>query len=124
MLVANQTFIDAHGPTVSALLKGHAASVDWLNSHSKADAATSINAKLVADSGASLDNTELTRALGQVTFSLDPVASTFALLQSHAVKLGLTKSADLHGIFDLTALNTLLTAAKKPAISPDGLGVK
>ncbi|MHA7985966.1 ABC transporter substrate-binding protein [Rathayibacter sp. CAU 1779] len=124
VLVANQSFIDAHGKTVDALIKGHQASVGWLNTHSKSEVADAINAKLKADSGAGLDDAELQRALGQVTFGLDPIASTFPELQNHAVKLGLSKSTDLHGIFDLRSVNARLEAAKKAAISSAGLGVK
>ncbi|QDZ16747.1 ABC transporter substrate-binding protein [Humibacter ginsenosidimutans] len=123
VLVADQSFIDAHGTTIDALVKGHAASIAWLGAHSAAEAATAINARLTKDSGKGLETAVIERALTQVTFSLDPVASTFPELQRHAVKLGLSKSADLHGIFDLRAANALLKAAGKPTVSAGGLGV-
>jgi NitT/TauT family transport system substrate-binding protein len=40
----------------------------------------------------------------------------------HGVEVGVTKKADLKGIYDLAILNRLLTAAGKPEVDDAGLG--
>ena len=75
---------------------------------------------LKADTGKSLSPAIIDRALGNVTFSNDPVASAYPTLLSHAVAVGTGKSGSITGLFDLTALNALRAKAGLSAISASG----
>ncbi|WP_241976363.1 ABC transporter substrate-binding protein [Cryobacterium algoricola] len=123
VLLVRKAFLTEHPDTVQALVAGNAASVDWLTKN-PADAATVINKKLTADSGKALSDTVITRALTKVTFSTDPLASTFAVSLKNGVTAGTTKTGDLTSLFDLTALNKVRTAAGEPPVSAAGLGAE
>ena len=63
------------------------------------------------------------RSLKNIVFTVDPLAGTYKKLLQDGVDAGTTKQADINGIFDLTALNSVLSespAGKK--ISAAGLG--
>jgi len=53
----------------------------------------------------------------EITFTLDPDVASLTTDSQQAVSLGLLKPVSLSGIFDLTPLNTLLTAAGQPNVS-------
>jgi len=123
VLLVRKDFLTEHPDTVQALVAGNAASVDWLEKN-PADAATAINARLTADSGKGLSDAVIARALTRVTFSTDPTASTFPVSLAAGVTAGTTKTGDLTGLFDLTALNTVRAAAGQPPVSAAGLGAQ
>ena len=106
VLVVSQQFLSAHPATVAALVKGNADAIAWLNAN-KAKAADVLNAKLKADTGKALAPAVLDRALGNVTFSADPVATAYPTLVSHAVAVGTGSSGSISGLLDLSALNAL-----------------
>jgi NitT/TauT family transport system substrate-binding protein len=105
---------------VSALLRGHARSVDWLNTAPTADKAAVINAALQESAGAALPEDVLARSLANITFTLDPLAGSYPRLLADGVAAGTTKQADITGLFDLRALNGVTESAAK--ISAAGLG--
>jgi NitT/TauT family transport system substrate-binding protein len=105
ILIVNQKFAAEHPDTVKALLKGHAKSVDWLNSASGAEKASVINAALKEAAGAELKADVIDRSLKNIVFTVDPLAGTYQKLLADGVTAGTTKQADINGIFDLTALN-------------------
>ncbi|MEV4989032.1 ABC transporter substrate-binding protein [Pseudarthrobacter sp. LMD1-1-1.1] len=118
ILIVNQKFAADHPDTVKALLKGHAKSVEWLNSASAGDKATVINAALKEAAGAELKADVIDRSLKNIVFTVDPLAGTYQKLLADGVTAGTTKQADINGIFDLRALNSVSTG-KTPAA---GLG--
>jgi len=120
-LLVGTEFLDKHPQTVKALLTGHAASVDWLNAHPDKAGAV-INAKLTKDTGKPLSDPVIERALGNVTFTTDPIAGAFPVLLKAGVKAGTAKTGELHGLFDLTLLNAVLTKSGQPPVSASGLG--
>ena len=123
VLIVNKSFLEAHPQTVQALLKGNAGSVEWLNVH-KAEAAAVINAGLKVAAGKPLARDVIERSLTELAFSTDPLASTFPQLLEHGVAAGVTKQADITGIFDLKPLNTVLRAAGQKPVSAAGLGTE
>ena len=123
VLVVRTDYLKAHPGTVKALVAGHAKSVDWLTAH-PGQAASVINAKLTADTGKPLSDAVIARALGKVAFTTDPLASTFPTLLKAGVKVGTAKSGDLHGLFDLSALNALRAASGATPVSAAGLGTE
>jgi len=107
ILIVNQKFAADHPDTVKALLKGHVKSVQWLNSASAAEKATVINAALKEAAGAELKADVIDRSLKNIVFTVDPLAGTYEKLLSDGVTAGTTKQADINGIFDLRALNSV-----------------
>ncbi|MDE8588230.1 ABC transporter substrate-binding protein [Arthrobacter sp. NQ4] len=107
ILIVNQKFAADHPDTVKALLKGHAKSVEWLNSASAGDKATVINAALKEAAGAELKADVIDRSLKNIVFTVDPLAGTYQKLLADGVTAGTTKQADINGIFDLRALNSV-----------------
>ncbi|WP_113716046.1 ABC transporter substrate-binding protein [Arthrobacter dokdonensis] len=123
VLVVNKSFLDAHPQTVEALLKGHVDSIQWLGKH-RPQAAAVVNAGLAKTAGKPLAQNVIDRSLTELTFSADPLAATFPKLLQHGVAAGVTKQADLSGIFDLEPLNQVLKAAGQNPVSAAGLGTE
>ena len=119
VLVVSQQFLSAHPATVAALVKGNADAIAWLNAH-KPEAAAVLNAKLKADTGKSLAPAVIGRALGNVTYSSDPVASAYPTLLAHAVSVGTGTTGSISGLLDLSALNALRAKAGLPSIPATG----
>jgi NitT/TauT family transport system substrate-binding protein len=119
ILIVNKKFAAEHPDTVKALLKGHTESVKWLNSTAADEKSTVINAALKEASGAELKPDVIERSLKNIVFTVDPLAGTYKKLLEDGVKAGTTKQADISGIFDLTALNSLTGSDK---VSAAGLG--
>ncbi|GAB2740604.1 ABC transporter substrate-binding protein [Arthrobacter bambusae] len=107
ILIVSKKFAADHPQTVTALLQGHEASVNWLNTASAADKAAAINAALKATAGSTLPADVIDRSLKNITFTVDPLAGTYKKLLQDGVDAGITKPADINGIFDLRALNSV-----------------
>lgn len=122
VLIVNQKFAAEHPETVEALLQGHAKSVAWLNNAAATDKAAVINEALKESAGAALPANVLERALGNITFTLDPLAAAYPRLLEDGVAAGTTKQADLNGLFDLRALNGVIAGSGADPGSAAGLG--
>jgi NitT/TauT family transport system substrate-binding protein len=107
ILIVNQKFAVEHPDTVKALLKGHVKSVEWLNGAAAGEKASVINAALKEAAGAELKADVIDRSLQNIVFTVDPLAGTYQKLLADGVTAGTTKQADINGIFDLTALNSV-----------------
>lgn len=107
ILIVNRKFAADHPDTVKALLKGHVKSVEWLNQASATEKATVINAALKDAAGAELKADVIDRSLKNIVFTVDPLAGTYQKLLADGVTAGTTKQADINGIFDLRALNSV-----------------
>jgi NitT/TauT family transport system substrate-binding protein len=105
ILIVNKKFAAEHPETVKALLKGHVESVNWLNSATPEEKASTINAVLKDTAGKPLPANVIDRALKNITFTTDPLAGTYKKLLQDGVDAGTTKAAHINGIFDLRALN-------------------
>jgi NitT/TauT family transport system substrate-binding protein len=119
ILIVNKKFAAQHPGTVEALLKGHVAAVQWLNDTPAAEKASVINAALKQDAGKALSQDVIDRSLQNIVFTVDPLAGTYEKLLQDGVDAGTTKQADLNGLFDLRALNSVA----KNKTSAAGLGL-
>jgi NitT/TauT family transport system substrate-binding protein len=119
ILIVNKKFAAQHPETVKALLKGHVAAVQWLNDTPAAEKASVINAALKQDAGKALSRDVIDRSLQNIVFTVDPLAGTYEQLLQDGVDAGTTKQADLNGLFDLRALNSVA----KNKTSAAGLGL-
>ncbi|MDJ0378721.1 ABC transporter substrate-binding protein [Cryobacterium sp. PH31-L1] len=123
VLLVRKAFLEEHPDTVSALLEGHVTAMDWLTQN-PAEAGAAINAKLKTDTGKALADDVLARALTEVTFNVDPLASTFPVSLAEAVTAGLAKDGDLNGLFNVALLNAVLVKNAEEPVSADGLGTE
>jgi NitT/TauT family transport system substrate-binding protein len=121
-LVVSTTFLAAHPDTVKALIDGQIAANQWITAD-PADAQKLVNDQLKQLTGKSLTGAEVQRAFSEQTVTDDPLAASLQTSMDHAVDTGLLKKTDLHGIFDLTLLNTELAKDGRPAVSDAGLSV-
>jgi NitT/TauT family transport system substrate-binding protein len=118
ILIVNKKFAAEHPQTVEALLKGHVEAVKWLNDTPSAEKAAVVNAALKQDAGKALAQNVIDRSLKNIVFTVDPLAGAFKKLLQDGVDAGTTKQADLNGLFDLRALNSVATEKSTAA----GLG--
>ncbi|MFE4836883.1 ABC transporter substrate-binding protein [Arthrobacter sp. NPDC056691] len=109
ILIVNRKFAAEHPQTVEALLKGHVEAVKWLNDTPAAEKAAVVNAALKQDAGKALAQNVIDRSLKNIVFTVDPLAGAYKKLLQDGVDAGTTKQADLNGLFDLRALNTVAT---------------
>lgn len=123
VLLVRADFLAEHPETVRALVAGHAASVAWLAENADA-AADVINARLTADAGKGLSDAVIDRALEHVEFTVDPHADTFEQLLEDGVDAGTSKTGDIDGLFDLSALNAVLDESGEEPVSAAGLGTE
>ena len=75
------------------------------------DAATaqaSVNANIEEVSGEAIPEEVITASWENLTFTLDPIASSLEESKNDAVAVGLLEEVDLEGIYDLTLLNEVL----------------
>jgi NitT/TauT family transport system substrate-binding protein len=76
------------------------------------------NAAINRITGKPLAGKVIARAWGNLTFTVDPVASSLHESASDAQALGLLpKTADLTGIYDLSILNEILLAAGEEEVA-------
>ncbi|CAN7460510.1 ABC transporter substrate-binding protein [Arthrobacter sp. LjRoot78] len=122
ILIVSKKFAADHPDTVTALLKGHAESVAWLNDTPAAEKAAVLNTALKESGGAELPADVIERSLKNIVFTVDPLAGAYKKLLQDGVDAGTTKQADISGIFDLTALNSVTAETGGSKVSAAGLG--
>jgi NitT/TauT family transport system substrate-binding protein len=121
VLVVRNDFLQQHPQTVEALLRGEQKSVDFASAQ-QAQAKTVTNDAIKKITNSSLSPTVLDRSFTELSFGLDPLASTFPQLAKDSVTAGVTpKETSLAGFVDVTPLNDVLTAAGKPTVDAAGL---
>ena len=121
VLLVRTDFLTQHPETVQALVRGELKAVDFINNNS-GEAKGLVNDSILKSTGKNLAQQVLDRAWADITATTDPVASTFEQLAKDSVTAGVTEQeTDLHGLFDLSALNAALQAAGKPAVDAAGL---
>jgi NitT/TauT family transport system substrate-binding protein len=116
LLMVTQTFLAAHPAVVTDLLKANLQALSLIKS-SPAAAETAADAEYAALSGKSLKASLVADSFKEITFTDDPDATSLATDAKEAVSLGLLDPVNLSGIFDLTPLNALLSAAGQSAVS-------
>ena len=116
VLMVTQSFLSAHPDIVSDLLKANLDALNYIKS-SPDKAEQVANDELAAYTGKPLSPAVLDPAFKEITFTADPDAASLTQDAQQATAVGLLKSVDLKGIFDLTPLNSLLSAAEQPTVS-------
>jgi NitT/TauT family transport system substrate-binding protein len=116
VLMVTQSFLAAHPDIVNDLLKANLDALNYIKS-SPGQAEQVANDELAAYTGKPLSSKVLDPAFREITFTADPDAASLTQDAQQATAVGLLKPVDLKGIFDLTPLNSLLSAAEQPTVS-------
>ena len=115
-LMVRTAFLKDHPDVVQHLLEGQVAAVDFMNAN-PAEAKTLTNQGIQKIAGKALAQSVIDAAWSNMTFTVDPIASSLRTGADHAKAVGLLDAGTkLDGIYDLTLLNKALTAAHKPAV--------
>ncbi|MEU3462109.1 aliphatic sulfonate ABC transporter substrate-binding protein [Streptomyces sp. NPDC006733] len=120
-VIVSQKFLAAHPDVVEAVLRGSVNTNAWITANPD-QAKAAANAQLKKDTQKALPAEVLDPAWTSIQVIDDPLAKSLTSEADHAVKAGLLKKPDLAGIYDLTLLNKVLTAAGKPTVDAAGLG--
>jgi sulfonate transport system substrate-binding protein len=116
VLMVTQSFLNAHPAVVADLLKANVDALNYIKSN-PAQAQADANDELAAYTGKPLSSKVIGPAFKEITFTDNPDATSLTQDAQQATSVGLLKSVNLNGIFDLTPLNSILTAADQPTVS-------
>jgi sulfonate transport system substrate-binding protein len=115
-LIVNTSFLQAHPDIVKKLIQGELAATDYVIGNAAA-AQSTVSNEITRITGSSMSPDVLATAWGNLTFTLDPIASSLQKSADDAKGLGFLETSDLKGIYDLTLLNQVLSEADKPTIT-------
>jgi len=116
LLMVTQSFLSAHPAIVADLLKANLQALDLIKSN-PTQAEADADAEYASYTGKAIKSSLVAASFAQIDFTADPDESSIATDASQAVSLGLLKEpVSLSGLYDLTALNTLLSAAGQSTV--------
>ncbi len=115
-LIVATTFLKAHPDVVKRLLQGHVEANAYVNDH-PAEAQATVEKAIADIAHAKLPEGTLAAAWENLTFTVDPIASSLTVSAEHAEQLGLLQNAKLDGIYDLTLLNEVLREHGDPQVA-------
>ncbi len=116
LLVVAQSFLSAHPALVADLVKAQIQANEFIQSDPAA-AEADANAELAAYTGKALKASIVAASFAEITFTDNPDASSLMADAAEATSLGLLKTVNLSGIFDLGPLNAALAAAGQAQVS-------
>ena len=106
-LIVRTAFLEEHPDVVKGIIEGLAAAIDLIESDPD-EAKTLTNEGIEAITDKPLAQEVLDAAWENLTFTLDPIASSLAQSAEDAEDVGLLDPVELDGIYDLTLLNEVL----------------
>ena len=117
-LIVRTDYLAAHADIIQALLAGHIDATDFVNGN-PAEAQALVNHGIEKVTGSTIADDVLSAAWENLEFTVDPIASSLTTSAQHAEQVGLLEPLDLTGIYDLSALNQLLTTAGKEPVADE-----
>ncbi len=114
-LVVATKFLKAHPDVVTDLINGEDQAIKFIASN-PADAQKAANDDITKISGKPLKDAVVSAAFANMSFTLDPIASSLQTSANNAKNVGLLDSANVDGIYDLTQLNQYLQSIGQPAV--------
>lgn len=114
-LVVATSFLTAHPDVVQHLIEGEFAAISHINADPAA-AQQATNDEIEKITQKRIKDKVLAAAWANLTFTIDPIASSLKQSAANATGVGLLDPADLTGIYDLTLLNKVLTAKSLPTL--------
>ncbi|HSO94609.1 MAG TPA: ABC transporter substrate-binding protein [Acidimicrobiia bacterium] len=115
-LLVRTDFLQAHPDVVQSLLTGQVDAVHLIATN-PTRAEQLVGQGIVHATGKSLAPSIIAASFQSITFTNDPIASSLQTTADNAKKLGLLKSANLKGLYDLRLLNKVLKARQQPVIA-------
>jgi len=115
-LIVRTEFLEANPEVVAAILRGLVSAVDSIE-QDPADAQQVVNDSIESLTGSSLAPEVMTGAWANLTFTLDPLASSLRQSAANAEAVGLLEPVDLDGIYALEALNEILASLGRVEVS-------
>jgi NitT/TauT family transport system substrate-binding protein len=115
-LIVRTEFLNQHPDVVKRLIQGQVAATDYVN-NSPAEAQAAVVTAINQITGTTTSPTVLASAWANLTFTVDPIASSLQKSADEAHALGFIDTATLTGIYDLTLLNQVLGDAGRPPIA-------
>ena len=115
-LIVATAFLDKHPDVVKELIKGEADAIDYLSTNAT-EAQTVVNDAITKITGKGLKPEVITASFKNLTFTLDPIASSLSKSATDAKDVGLLDSTDIKDIYSLNLLNEVLKDAGKPAVT-------
>jgi NitT/TauT family transport system substrate-binding protein len=115
-VMVRTAFLKQQPEIVAGFLRAHVRAVDLLNAE-PARTREIVNAAIGRLTGKALPPEVIERAWAALVFTVDPIASSLRKSAEDAAAVGLLDAVKLDGIYDLAALNAILVAAGKPAVS-------
>jgi NitT/TauT family transport system substrate-binding protein len=109
-LIVATSFLEEHPDVVKQLLTGHVAATAFVNDDPER-AQEIVGAAILQLTDTALPEGTLASAWENLTFTVDPIASSLATSATNATELGVLDPVDLDGIYDLTLLNEVLAEA-------------
>ncbi|HYF46377.1 MAG TPA: ABC transporter substrate-binding protein [Acidimicrobiales bacterium] len=106
-LLVRTDYLEENPDVIRALLTGLADAEEFVNGDAAA-AQASVNAGIESVTGEALPEAVISASWENLTFTLDPIASSLEESKNDAVEVGLLEDVDLEGIYDLTLLNEVL----------------
>ena len=115
-LIVRTEFLDQHRDLVKRLIEGQLAATNYVNEH-PAEAQQAFDSAISQLTGSTLPADVIADAWSNLTFTLDPIASSLQTSADEARELGFLESSDLTGIYDLSVLNEVLSDAGRPEVT-------
>ena len=115
-LLVSKKFLDDHPDTVKRLLTGLYDTVQYIKDN-PTDAQASANNQLGTLTGKKLSDKVIAAAFGNLTFTVDPIASSLRKQAADAESAGLLTDAKVDGIYDLKLLNDVLKDKNQSAVA-------
>jgi NitT/TauT family transport system substrate-binding protein len=106
-LIVATGFLEERPDVVSGLLNGLVETIDTIN-EDPAAATAATNDGIEAITQNRLADETITGAFENLTFTIDPIASSLQGSADDAIAVALLEEVDLEGIYDLTLLNEIL----------------
>ena len=117
VLLVNKSYLEAHSGVIQHLIAGLDSTLTFIKSNpTESQQVTNQGIKQIT--GKSLKNADIKASFADITFTLDPIASSLQTSADHAKALGFLDSSDLGNIFDLSLANKVLSAKGEPPVQP------
>lgn len=116
-VVVRNDFLKAHPATVKRFLTGLVDTINAINQNPAAAQSTTNQALASLQGGKPLTPSVLSSAFSHLTFSWDPLVSSYAAQVTHGEAVGLLKNpGSTATLFNVSTLNSVLSAQGKPAV--------
>jgi NitT/TauT family transport system substrate-binding protein len=115
-LLVRTAYLEENPDVIRGLIEGLADGEAFVNEDA-ATAQASVNANIEEVTGEAIPEEVITASWENLTFTLDPIASSLEESKNDAVAVGLLEDVDLEGIYDLSLLNEVLAERGEEEIS-------